>query len=88
MTPAQFERQNIVMKSAWFFVVAWLWRIINVHALLDMLLLSIFCDKLWDFLKAMQYACFVVLLIIICGTEVHLAESQNFVFKTLVTNGG
>lgn len=56
--------------------------------MLHVLLLSIFCDKLWDFLKAMQYACFVVLLIVICGTEVHLSESLNFIFKTLVTNGG
>lgn len=88
VSAAQFERQNYVIRSTWFFCVAWLWRIINVHALLHFLLLSIFCDKLWDFLKAMQYACFVVLLMVICGTELHLWDAQNYVFKTLVSNGG
>ena len=84
VTPQQFVRQNFVMKSTWFFVVVWFWRIVNVHAMLHLLLLCIFCDRLWDFLKAMQYACFIVLLTIVCGTELHLWEAQNFIFKTLV----
>ncbi|CRL08049.1 CLUMA_CG020869, isoform B [Clunio marinus] len=84
VTPAQFVRQNYVMKSTWFFAIIWLWRIINVHALLHFLLLSIFCDKLWDYLKMTQYICFVFLLTIVCATELHLWEAQNFVFKTLV----
>lgn len=88
VSAAQFDRQNQVMRSAWFFCIVWFWRIFNVHALLHFLLLSIFCDKLWDFLKAMQYTGFVALLIIICGTELHLWETQNYVFKTLVSNGG
>jgi hypothetical protein len=88
VTPAQFERQNYAMKSTWFFVIIWLWRIINVHALLHLLLLSIFCDKLWDFLKSIQFVGFVILLTIICSTELHLYETQNFVFKTLVSTGG
>lgn len=83
VTPPQYARQNYVMKSSWFFIVAWLWRLFNVHALLHLLLLSIFCDKLWDFLKAMQYACFIILVTVICATELHLWEVQNFIFKTL-----
>ncbi|CAG9799419.1 unnamed protein product [Chironomus riparius] len=87
VTAGQFARQNYAMKSTWFFIVAWMWRIVNVHALLHLLLLSIFCDKLWDFLKVMQYSCFVILLVVICGTELHLWEAQKFVFKTLVSSG-
>lgn len=87
VTPAQFERQNYVMRSPWFFGVAWFWRICNVHAMLHLLLLGIFCDRLWDFLKVVQYSCFVVLLVLVCGTELHLWGAQNFVFKTLVSGG-
>jgi hypothetical protein len=83
VTNMEFAKQNFVMTSNWFFLVAWLWRIINVHAMLHLLLLSIFCDKLWDFLEAMQYTCFVVLLIVVCGTELHLWETQNFVFNSI-----
>jgi hypothetical protein len=52
--------------------------------MLHLLLLGIFCDKLWDFLKAMQYFCFVALLLVICGTELHLWEAQRFIFESLV----
>lgn len=83
VTFAQFERQNYVMKSAWFFAVTWIWRIVNVHAMLHFLLLSILIDKLWDFLKTMQYLCFVILLLVICGTELHLWEAQRFIFESL-----
>lgn len=82
----QFERQNILIKSKWFFTIAWLWRIMNVHALLHCLLLSIFCDKLWEFLRAIQYIGFVVLLIIICATEMHSLEVETFIFTTLTGN--
>lgn len=84
--PVQFSRQNIIMKSKWFFSVAWLWRVFNVHALLHCLLLSIFCDKLWEFLRFIQYGGFVVLLIIICATEMHVLEVETFIFTTLTGN--
>lgn len=83
---AQFSRQNIIMKSKWFFSVAWLWRVFNVHALLHCLLLSIFCDKLWEFLRVIQCSGFVVLLIIICATEMHVLEVETFIFTTLTGN--
>ncbi|KAI9583619.1 hypothetical protein GQX74_005367 [Glossina fuscipes] len=58
----QMSHQQIVFKSTWFFCVAWLWRLVNVHSLLHYVLLSIFCDKLWEFLKAIQYVGYVTLL--------------------------
>lgn len=84
--PVQFERQNVIFQSEWFFSIAWLWRIVNVHALLHCLLLSIFCDKLWEFLRTIQYIGFVVLLVIICVTEMHVLEVQSFIFTTLTGN--
>lgn len=84
--PTQFQRQNIIMRSQWFFSIAWLWRIFNVHALLHCLLLSIFCDKLWEFLRMIQYIGFVVMLIIICATEMHVLEVESFIFTTLTGN--
>lgn len=86
VTPTQFIRQNIIFKSEWFFSIAWLWRVFNVHALLHCLLLSIFCDKLWEFLRSIQYAGYVCILIAICATEMHVLEVQNFIFKSLTGN--
>ncbi|XP_023293844.2 ceramide phosphoethanolamine synthase isoform X2 [Lucilia cuprina] len=82
VTPLQQSRQQIVFKSTWFFCIAWLWRIVNVHSLLHCVLLSIFCDKLWEFLKAIQYSGYVILLVCICITEMHLLEAHNFIFNT------
>lgn len=86
VTGTEFMRQNLIFKSQWLFLVAWLWRIVNVHALLHYLLLSIFCDKLWEFLRTIQYAGYVVLLVIICISEMHVLEVQNFIFKSLTGN--
>lgn len=84
--PLQYQRQDIVMRSKWFFSIAWLWRVFNVHALLHLLLLSIFCDKLWEFLRLVQYIGFVILLVIICATEMHVLEVESFIFTTLTGN--
>lgn len=86
VTPTQYKRQNIIMRSKWFFSIAWLWRVFNVHALLHCLLLSIFCDKLWEFLRMIQYIGFVILLVIICATEMHVLEVESFIFTTLTGN--
>lgn len=84
--PTQYRRQNIVMRSKLFFAIAWIWRIFNVHALLHCLLLSIFCDKLWEFLRMIQYVGFAILLVIICATEMHALEVESFIFSTLTGN--
>lgn len=86
VTAAQYVRQIFIFKSEWFFCVAWLWRVVNVHALLHCLLLSLFCDKLWEFLHAIQYIGYVVLLVIICLTEMHVLDVQNFIFHSLTGN--
>lgn len=83
VTPAQMSRQQVVFKSTWFFCVAWLWRIVNVHSLMHCVLLSIFCDKLWEFLKAIQYSGYVILLLCICITEMHLLEAHNFIYNSI-----
>lgn len=83
VTPVQMSYQQIVFKSTWFFCVAWLWRIVNVHSLIHCVLLSIFCDKLWEFLKAIQYSGYVILLVCICITEINLLETHNFIYNTM-----
>lgn len=82
----EFLRQNIVFKSSFFFCVAWFWRIVNVHNMIHCLLLSVFCDKLWEFLRAVQYVGFGVLLSVICVTEIHILDVRRFIFKTLTRN--
>lgn len=83
VTPQEFLRQNVVFKSFFFLSVTWIWRIINVHNMIHVLLLAVFCDKLWEFLRNVQYSGFGVLLTAICLTEVHILDAKNYIFKSL-----
>lgn len=86
VTKSQFIKQNIVFRSNWFFVIVLMWRFINVHNMLHCLLLSIFCDKLWEFLRWIQYIGFIILLCVICVTEMHMLEVESFIFNNLTGN--
>lgn len=86
VTANEFLRQNIVFRSSVFFCVAWLWRLFNVHNMMHCLLLSIFCDKLWEFLRGVQYIGFGILLSIICATEIHVLDAKKFIFRNLTSN--
>lgn len=80
------ERQLTVLRSPFFFAIVCIWRIVNVHNLLHFLLLSVFCDKLWEFLRSIQYYGFGILLSAICVTEIHILDVKNFLYKNL-SNG-
>ncbi|XP_034478723.1 ceramide phosphoethanolamine synthase [Drosophila innubila] len=82
VSSSQYQCQNYVFKSTLFFCVAWMWRVVNVHALLHCVLLGIFCDKLWDFLRAIRYSGYIILLVAICLTEMHILEAQNYIFNS------
>ncbi|CAH1372288.1 unnamed protein product [Tenebrio molitor] len=84
--PDEFARQNAIFKSSFFFVVTWLWRVVNVHNMLHCLLLGIFCDKLWEFLRNIQYVGFGVLLFVIAITEVHVTEVRKIMAHKTFSN--
>lgn len=86
LSPDQYIKQMFVFKSTWFLSVVWLWRIVNVHSMLHCVLLSVFCDKLWEFLRMIQYSGFIILLVCICVTEMHVLDVQNFIFQSLTGN--
>lgn len=83
VTTTQYMSQNFIFKSNHFFIIAWFWRIFNVHALLHYVLLSIFFDKLWEFLRFIQYVGYIAILLVTCITEMHVLEVQKFIFKSL-----
>lgn len=76
--PYDAQKRLVVFRSSFFFTVTWLWRVVNVHNMLHCFLLAIFCDKLWEFLRHVQYFGFGVLLFVIGITEVHVTEAGKF----------
>lgn len=77
--------QNEVLKSALMWIIMWFWRICNAHALLEMVLFSIFVDRLWEFLVFIQYIGFMVLFVLVSLTEVHFHDVTNYIGKLAVT---
>ncbi|KAK3927740.1 Ceramide phosphoethanolamine synthase [Frankliniella fusca] len=60
----------LVMRSFWLWVVAWLWRIVNPHALTAMLLGAVFVDKQWEWATWALKRFAVVLFILVLLTEI------------------
>ena len=86
VTEQQAQCQIQVFRSSVMWTVAWLWRLLNPHALIHALLIAIFCDKLWELLRAVQCIGFIVLLGIICMSEMHVQEVQAFIYKSVSSN--
>ncbi|KAJ9594471.1 hypothetical protein L9F63_014083, partial [Diploptera punctata] len=83
VTEQQAQCQIQVFRSSLMWTVAWLWRLCNPHALIHALLIAVFCDKVWEFLRIIQYVGFIVLLGLICISEMHVLEVQAFIYKSL-----
>lgn len=62
----------LVMRSVWLWLVAWLWRMLNPHALTAMLLGAVFVDRQWEFASWAWKRVAVLLGALILLTEVEL----------------
>ncbi|KAL1516903.1 hypothetical protein ABEB36_000737 [Hypothenemus hampei] len=81
--PFEFDRQDEILTSSFFYAISWLWRVVNIHNIVHCLLLAIFCDKLWEFLCYIQYLGFGILFSVICATELHFIEAKNYVLSKI-----
>ena len=80
ITSLDDDKKLLVFKSVQFFAISYLWRLINVHSETHLLLLAIFCDKLWEFLTRMVFFGFLLLALGVCVTELHVYQVMNYVF--------
>ncbi|KAL3880703.1 hypothetical protein ACJMK2_032923 [Sinanodonta woodiana] len=66
--------QTEALHSVWTWIIIWIWRGIEGQALLQMVLLSVFIDRVWEFFNVMQYLgiCLVIILNIV--SEIHIRQ--------------
>lgn len=69
--------QSVALHSAVTWGIFWLWRYLCGQGLQQFLLLSIFIDKCWEFLRLMQYLGFVVLAVLISFSFYHYSQIQQ-----------
>ncbi|KAB0792796.1 hypothetical protein PPYR_14755 [Photinus pyralis] len=78
----QMVLQEGVIKSFFFLSTTWVWRLLNFQSIINLLLLAIFCNKLWEFLYAISYVGYLILLIAICASEIQLAHTKSILHIT------
>ncbi|XP_014211341.1 ceramide phosphoethanolamine synthase-like [Copidosoma floridanum] len=76
-----YTRQSEIMRSGFFWVVTVTWRLINFHTAVDYLLLAIFFDRLWEYMKVLRWLGYVIPLIVVYITEFHFLESYAFILR-------
>lgn len=58
-------------------IIFWMWRFCSAIAFLQMVLFSIFIDKIWEFLTFMLYVGWIVLFVAIFFTELHIRSLRE-----------
>lgn len=71
-TPELQELQSTALHSNTTWVIMWLWRVLSGQALLQMVLVALFIDKEWDFLRIFQYVGFVIVGLLVLVSEFHI----------------
>lgn len=66
----------LVMRSVWLWVVAWLWRVLNPHALTAMLLGAVLVDKQWEWATWALKRTALLICVLVFLTEVELRIAQ------------
>ncbi|KAL7287754.1 hypothetical protein TKK_0018135 [Trichogramma kaykai] len=80
-TEELYNRQSKVMRSGFFWVVTTLWRLINFHTAIDYLLIAIFIDRLWEYMRFVRWMGYIIPLVVVYLTEFHFLESYAYVLK-------
>ncbi|XP_076371170.1 ceramide phosphoethanolamine synthase-like isoform X1 [Tachypleus tridentatus] len=75
--------QNELLKSAFNWIIMWFWRVSNAHCLIQFLLVAIVIDKMWEFLRFVQYVGFVELLILAFFSEFNLHRMKNYLMEVI-----
>lgn len=72
-------RQTTVFRSNSFSVIAFLWKMFNFHAAMDYLLLAIFFDRVWEYIRLSRWSSYVLIFLLIYLTEFHYQYAYDYV---------
>lgn len=71
----QIQTDQLHSGSTW--LIVYLWRIWEGQAIIHMVLVAIFIDKIWEFLIFFQYLGFIIILLLNIISFVHLNQIQQ-----------
>lgn len=74
-----YDRQTVVFRSPSFWTVALAWKTLNFHAMMDYLLLAIFVDRTWEYVRLAWWQLPSVLLLLVLISEFHYINAYAYV---------
>ncbi|XP_011637660.2 ceramide phosphoethanolamine synthase [Pogonomyrmex barbatus] len=74
-----YDRQTVVFRSPSFWAVALAWKIFNFHAMMDYMLLAIFLDRIWEYVRLAWWQLPAFLLPLIFVSELHYINAYTYV---------
>ncbi|KAL0120803.1 hypothetical protein PUN28_008473 [Cardiocondyla obscurior] len=66
-----YDRQTTVFRSSSFWAIALAWKIFNFHAMMDYMLLAIFLDRIWEYVRFAWWQLPTILFMLILVSEFH-----------------
>ncbi|XP_050462640.1 ceramide phosphoethanolamine synthase [Cataglyphis hispanica] len=74
-----YDRQTIVFRSPSFWAITLAWKTFNFHAMMDFMLLSIFLDRIWEYVRLVWWQLPSVLLLLVLISEFHYINAYAYV---------
>ncbi|CAL1674423.1 unnamed protein product [Lasius platythorax] len=74
-----YDRQTVVFRSQSFWAVALAWKSFNFHAMMDYMLLAIFMDRVWEYVRLAWWQLPSVLLLLVFISEFHYINAYAYV---------
>lgn len=78
-TVEQALLQNQILKSSLMWIIIFFWKLSNALALVELFLLFVFVDKMWEFLTWIQYVGFFSLIGLALVTETHYYYAKTYI---------
>lgn len=66
-----YDKQTAVFRSPSFWTIALAWKIFNFHAVMDYMLLAIFLDRIWEYVRLAWWQLPMMLFLLIFISELH-----------------
>jgi len=66
-----YDKQTAVFRSSSFWTITLAWKIFNFHAMMDYMLLAIFLDRIWEYVRLAWWQLPAVLFLLIVISELH-----------------
>lgn len=76
------NRQTNIFRSTTFWAIIFVWKLVNFHALIDYMLLAIFLDRIWEYVRLIRWSAYITILGLIFVTEFHFLYIYNYLHDT------